>query len=175
MEIYLLESAIYIASPALIIWLLARYWPRFSRVRRLAYTCWLVSLSPVLLGSVPIAMVVLGQGQTIPSGQYIAQGDKPLKISWYDPDLGGINCMAPCDVMATGEKVTEWRYGRTAACIPEWTRQRLTVVIPGLGRFQCLDTGGAIQEHDGYIWIDLLLHEPIIPFGTLIDEWYLEQ
>ena len=101
-------------------------------------------------------------------------GSKPLKISWYDPDLGGINCMAPCDQMATGVKVTEARYGRTAACIAEWTRARRVVVIPGLGRFTCLDTGGAIKDRGHYIWIDLLLHQPLVPFGTLIDDWYLE-
>ena len=97
---------------------------------------------------------------------------KPLKISWYDPQLGGINCMEPCDQMATGVKVTEDRYGKTAACIADWTGR--TVVIPGLGEFECLDRGGAIIEHEGYIWIDLLLHEPIVPFGTLIHEWQLK-
>ena len=97
---------------------------------------------------------------------------KPLKISWYDPQLGGINCMDPCDQMATGAKVTEERYGRTAACIREWTGR--TVVIAGLGEFECLDRGGAIIEHEGYIWIDLLLHEPLVPFGTLVHEWELK-
>ena len=97
---------------------------------------------------------------------------KPLKISWYDPILGGINCDHDCSVMATGVKVTEDRYGRTAACIQEWTGR--TVVIEGLGEFKCLDRGGAIVEHEGYIWIDLLLHEPLVPFGTLEYEWYLK-
>lgn len=97
---------------------------------------------------------------------------KPLKISWYDPALGGINCMEPCDQMATGVKVTEDRYGNTAACIADWTGR--TVVIAGLGEFECLDRGGAIIEHEGYIWIDLLLHEPIVPFGTLVHEWELK-
>ena len=98
--------------------------------------------------------------------------NKPLKISWYDPALGGINCMDPCDQMATGVKVTEDRYGRTAACIREWTGR--TVVIEGLGEFECLDRGGAIVEHESYIWIDLLLHEPLVPFGTLEHNWYLK-
>lgn len=100
--------------------------------------------------------------------------DTPLKISWYDPALGGINCAEPCDTMATDTKVTEARYGRTAACIAEWTAERRIVVIPGLGEFECLDRGGAIVQKNGYIWIDLLLHEPLVPFGTLIDDWYLK-
>lgn len=97
---------------------------------------------------------------------------KPLKISWYDPILGGINCDSDCSTMATGAKVTEERYGNTAACIREWTGR--TVVIEGLGEFECLDRGGAIVEHEGYIWIDLLLHEPLVPFGTLEHNWYLK-
>lgn len=104
--------------------------------------------------------------------QATSRQTKPLKISWYDPQLGGINCMEPCDQMATGVKVTEDRYGRTAACIREWTGR--TVVIEGLGEFECLDRGGAIIEHEGYIWIDLLLHEPLVPFGTLEYNWYLK-
>jgi len=98
--------------------------------------------------------------------------EKPLKISWYDPILGGINCDSDCSTMATGTKVTEERYGNTAACIREWTGK--TVVIEGLGEFECLDRGGAIIEHEGYIWIDLLLHEPLVPFGTLEYNWQLK-
>lgn len=98
-----------------------------------------------------------------------SKGNKPLKISWYDPLLGGVNCDHDCTTMATGVKVTEDRYGRTAACIREWTGR--TVIIPGLGAFECLDRGGAIVEHDGFIWIDLLLHEPLVPFGTLVYEY----
>jgi hypothetical protein len=104
--------------------------------------------------------------------QATSRQTKPLKISWYDPILGGVNCDSDCSTMATGAKVTEDRYGRTAACIREWAGK--TVVIAGLGEFECLDRGGAIIEHEGYIWIDLLLHEPMVPFGTLIYEWELK-
>ena len=97
------------------------------------------------------------------------QNGKPLKISWYDPLLGGVNCDHDCSTMATGTKVTEDRYGRTAACIRDWTGK--TVVIPELGTFECLDRGGAIVEHSEYIWIDLLLHEPLVPFGSLVYEY----
>lgn len=104
----------------------------------------------------------------------ITTSDKPLKISWYDPLLGGINCDSDCTTMASGVKVTEDRYGNTAACLREWIGQ--TVVIPGIGEFKCLDTGGAIIEHPDYIYIDLLLHEPLpnAPWGTMIYDWSLE-
>lgn len=101
--------------------------------------------------------------------QNSSKGGKPLKISWYDPLLGGVNCDHDCTTMTTGVKVTPDRYGRTAACIREWTGR--TVFIPELGTFECLDRGGAIVERDGYIWIDLLLHEPLVPFGTLVYEY----
>lgn len=99
---------------------------------------------------------------------------KPLKISWYDPALGGINCDHDCTTMASGVKVTEDRYGNTAACLREWLGA--WVVIPGIGEFQCLDTGGAIIEHPTFIYIDLLLHEPLpnAPWGTMVDDWSLE-
>lgn len=104
----------------------------------------------------------------------ITTNDKPLKISWYDPSLGGINCMEPCNIMASGVEVTEDRYGNTAACLKEW--MGAYVVIPGIGEFRCLDTGGAIIEHPTFIYIDLLLHEslPNAPFGTMIYDWSLE-
>ena len=107
-----------------------------------------------------------------PSG--IPTASKPLKISWYDPLLGGINCDSDCTTMASGTKVTEDRYGRSAACIAGWMGK--TVVIEGLGEFTCLDRGGAINEHAEFIWIDLLLHEPFpeAPFGTLIHNWQLK-
>lgn len=100
-----------------------------------------------------------------------AKQDKPLKISWYDPALGGVNCDHDCSTMASGVKVTPDRYGNTAACIRAWMGK--TVVIEGIGRFTCLDTGGAIVEHPGFIWIDLMLKEPVVPFGTLVYEWEL--
>jgi len=148
-----------------------------------ALLAWLLSIMPlcfvVTIGVVEFSAAVPDQPYGVVKAAGIpeasgVQAEKPLKISWYDPDLGGINCMEPCDQMATGVKVTEARYGRTAACIPEWTAARRVVVIPGLGRFECLDTGGAIKEHGDYIWIDLLLHEPMVPFGSLVDGWYLE-
>lgn len=99
---------------------------------------------------------------------------KPLRISWYDPRRGGVNCDSDCTTMSTGTKVTPERYGRTAACIKPWTDARKTVVIPGLGEFQCLDRGGAIKEHGDFIWIDLLLETPLVPFGSYQEEWYLK-
>lgn len=100
--------------------------------------------------------------------------DKPLRISWYDPKLGGINCDHDCTTMASGVKVTPDRYGNTAACVREW--MGAWIVMPGIGEFQCLDTGGAIIEHPTFIYIDLLLHEPLpnAPFGTMVHNWYLE-
>lgn len=99
--------------------------------------------------------------------------EKPLKISWYDPALGGINCDSDCTTMASGVKVTPDRYGRTAACIRPWLGK--TVVIAGLGEFECLDTGGAIVEHSTYIWIDIMATRDTAPqFGQYIYNWSLK-
>ena len=98
------------------------------------------------------------------------RGDTHLKISIYDPNLGGVNCAEPCGMMASGELVADW-WGRAAACpmdVPFWT----VIHIDGVGDFTCLDRGGAIVRGDGFMWVDLLLHQSdfgkVPAFGTLL-------
>ena len=77
-----------------------------------------------------------------------------VKMSWYNPALGGPNCLTfvngECiSRMASGERWQDW-LGRAAACPPSWpfwTQIRL----PGGEEFFCLDRGGAILHGaDGF-------------------------
>ena len=155
---------LFLTPPITALWI-----KRKSRLLALAIMfTWLVSVCPVMI-TVAITVIQLSNTKPIQTASVSTPGSKPLKVSWYDPDLGGINCMHPCNQMASGTIVTEWRYGKTAACVPEWMYKR--VVIDGLGTFDCLDTGGAIKEHPDFIWIDLLLHSPRVPFGTLVYDY----
>lgn len=179
-------------APLLVAWWAHKKNAQFRRARGLTLVVlvWAIALVPLWWALLETAVyaaqaqpyslaisapVVYGQPDSSAApGETAVSGSKPLKISWYDPALGGINCDHDCSTMASGVKVTPDRYGITAACIAQWTRARRVVVIPGVGRFECLDTGGAIQEHPGYIWIDLMLAAPAVPFGTLVYDWYLE-
>lgn len=106
------------------------------------------------------------------------RGNTHLKISIYDPNLGGVNCADPCGMMASGELVADW-WGRAAACpadIPFWT----VIHIEEVGDFTCLDRGGAIVRGADFMWVDLLLHqhdfETVPVFGTLLPPqmWAIE-
>jgi len=70
--------------------------------------------------------------------------------------------------MASGERWEDW-YGRAAACpkeLPFWTN----IVLPGGESFYCLDRGGRIvTSADGTMWIDLLVRDAPVPFGTVIE------
>lgn len=103
------------------------------------------------------------------------EGRKPLYVTHYDPVLGGINCMAPCNQFGTGEVITEGHYydGRqgAAACIERWRGH--VVTIEGLGRFVCKDTGGLIVEKPDRIHIDILSHHPV-PNG-LYHNWSISR
>lgn len=71
-------------------------------------------------------------------------------ITEYAPELGGINCLAPCDLTAYLEPI---RYGETAACgpsIPYGTQ----VYIESVGWRTCLDRGGAIDDQE----VDIATH-----------------
>lgn len=166
-----------IAWPLLLIWQLHRrsaFWRR-ARLTRLAIGLWLLMLLPtcqIAAGALLTAAQV--QPYMMELSENAVPGAKPLRVSWYNPALGGVNCDHDCSRMASGVFVTADRYGRTAACVPEWTKARRVVVIPSLGRFDCLDTGGAIREYPGYIWIDLMLSAPAVPFGALVYDWHLE-
>ncbi|MCB8988960.1 MAG: hypothetical protein H6661_14560, partial [Ardenticatenaceae bacterium] len=110
-----------------------------------------------------------------------------LRVSHYDPSLGGTNCDSDCSTMASGQKVSAWVGGQNgifaAACPPEWpfgTRFEL------MGKtYQCQDHGGWIQTRrpgefdpamggftakETYHWVDLL-DTPPVPHGTLVYDW----
>jgi len=95
-----------------------------------------------------------------------------LRMSYYDPGLGGINCDNDCTTMASGEKVAAWTLGQNgiyaAACpqeIPMGTKIRVNEIT-----FKCLDRGSYINCYDigdydpamrsnatlQYCWIDTL-------------------
>lgn len=106
----------------------------------------------------------LDEGQGIPHPRREPDRLVTVKVSWYDPELGGINCSAPCDRTANGSYVPDW-YHKGAACVPSWPMG--TVFEVGGYRFQCIDRGGAIQEvRPGVYWVDMLLHQPIFPPGS---------
>ena len=115
--------------------------------------------------------------------------DYPLRLSYYDPSLGGINCDHDCTTMASGDKVAAWVNGRNgvyaAACPREWNwRHGARFSVSGL-QFECRDTGGWINcytpgEYDpamksvaaqDYCWVDLMIPSPIAPYGTLTTNW----
>ncbi|RMG89620.1 MAG: hypothetical protein D6706_21025, partial [Chloroflexi bacterium] len=90
---------------------------------------------------------------------------KPLKISTYDPAEGGINCDHDCSVLADGTQFDVSLYWNTAACPADWIGR--TVAINGIGTFKCRDTGGAIKEHEDFIWIDLMIPSAERPPQTM--------
>ncbi len=55
---------------------------------------------------------------------YSPQSSLPLRISHYDPKLGGINCDSDCSTMASGDNTWSWAGGKNgvyaAACPREW-------------------------------------------------------
>lgn len=101
----------------------------------------------------------------------------PAVVMVYDPALGGINCDSDCTTIATGPLLPEM-YGTVAACHPDLLYKR--ILIPTIGEFDCLDTGGSIRvnynehfERDA-IYFDILydLVTEIPPWaGMLINNW----
>ena len=116
--------------------------------------------------------------------------DYPLRISWYDPSLGGTNCDHDCTTMASGDKVASWIGGRggvfAAACPRSdgWhhgQRFELDGVV-----YECRDTGGWINCYQpgmydpalrrdadmAYCWVDLL-NGSQYQYGSLAYDWRL--
>lgn len=109
-----------------------------------------------------------------------------LRMSHYDPSLGGVNCDNDCSTMASGDKVSEWALGKdgmfAAACPQEWpfgTKLRVNGTT-----FVCRDTGGYINcyntgDYDpamkntaqsNYCWIDTLGSFGY-GYGDLVSDW----
>jgi len=108
-----------------------------------------------------------------------------ILITAYDPALGGTNCVDPCGQMATGYWWTEADYydgiDGVAACPTDWLGH--TIDIKHLGKFRCLDTGGAIQRfvpnsyYDQLVThVDILCKNPMDQSWNywLTDDWVLE-
>ena len=115
-------------------------------------------------------------------------GSYPLRISWYDPSLGGTNCDHDCTTMASGDKVASWIGGRggvyAAACPRSdgWHHGK-RFVLDGV-TYECRDTGGWIncyqpgmydpalkrQADMAYCWVDLL-NGSQYTYGSLAYDW----
>jgi hypothetical protein len=99
-----------------------------------------------------------------------------VKISHYDPNLGGTNCArwedGGCTAhMANGEPWEKY-FGQnnTIACPPELPFD--TRINFGGDAYTCRDRGGAIIiTGEGYYWIDILAESVPYKYGELKDAW----
>lgn len=100
-----------------------------------------------------------------------------VKISRYDPTLGGTNCFrwvnGYCQSpMANGER-WEDKFGWAAACSPEWPFG--TIFEIGDRRWSCKDRGGKIKQVRANVyWVDMLSHIAEYPYGheTIASVWF---
>lgn len=87
-------------------------------------------------------------------------------LTWYNPNLGGMNCDRSCAHMAAGHRVEDW-WGRALACPQEFPLGTVFEIRGsrwGLadGDFICLDRGGGVTVlQDGTVVLDLLRTSPI--------------
>lgn len=94
-----------------------------------------------------------------------------VKVSHYNPSLGGVNCFSfvngECvSKMSSGLRWQEWM-DKAIACpstLPFWTR----IVVDGR-EWICLDRGGAIVMVGDVYWIDQLTTTPEYRFGTVVE------
>lgn len=125
-------------------------------------------------GSLPGARPLSEQPSATPATASAAVGDLPILLTWYNPQLGGINCDSDCSTMADGLGWGVGDYGRVAACLPDWLGGYVTV---GGYRLKCRDTGGAIvvefNEHYGrwVIHVDVLSQSAIPCNYCLYEDW----
>jgi len=101
-----------------------------------------------------------------------------VKISHYDPSLGGVNCArfinGECvSKMANGERWQDYYYSNDTIACPSELPFDTVLVIFGK-EYTCRDRGGAIVENGGVYWIDILGKDAIVPFGTIVDAYIKE-
>ena len=97
----------------------------------------------------------------------IEADELPIRASWYNPSLGGVNCMEPCAMLGDGTPVNDG-YGTMAACPMGWYGNYLHV--DGLPTVQCRDHGGAIHP----TWYEELGQWAIVIDYLLPDaEWFI--
>ena len=108
-------------------------------------------------------------GQAVPHPRREADELVTIKISRYDPQLGGTNCFrwgnGTClSPMANGER-WETNYEIAIACPGAWPFG--TLVEIGWRLWICKDRGGAIIENrPGVFWVDQLTTKTYYSFGT---------
>lgn len=99
-----------------------------------------------------------------------SNGEKILiKISHYNPFVGGVNCLTFVDgecisTMANGERWQDWM-GKAIAC-PHQLPFETRIVIDGK-EWICKDRGNLIVFDSYAYWIDQLTENPEYDFGTL--------
>lgn len=102
--------------------------------------------------------------------------------STYDPDKGGINCLPPCNVTASGALVSEW-WNKGAAC-PNELPFGTVVTLPGGEEVKCIDRFNQTHRiglpwHPSYnqlvsklmpdkdaFWLDVLAKDSPVAYGT---------
>lgn len=95
--------------------------------------------------------------------------------SYYWPPLGGINCdtnpdgSPECEYTASGALVSDW-IGNGCAC-PASVPFGSDIYIRELDiHLTCIDRGGLIYvDGFGRYWIDQLIEQPLIPYGSQIN------
>jgi len=97
-----------------------------------------------------------------------------VKISHYNPSLGGVNCArwanGEClSKMSNGERWQEyWGENDTIAC-PFELSFGTVIWVDGI-EYTCRDRGGAIVvTYEGYYWIDILAERVPYKYGELRD------
>lgn len=107
----------------------------------------------------PILQPACPQGGLVPHPCREPDNLRIVRISRYDPSLGGVNCFrwgnGTClSPLANGER-WEHQFEQVAACAPEWPFG--TIFEIGDHRWVCKDRGGKIvQSPAGVYWVDLL-------------------
>lgn len=86
----------------------------------------------------------------------------PAVVTFYSPELGGINCDHDCSTIATGT-LEDWMYGEYMACHEDMLGMYVT--FEGIGTWRCMDTGPAITVawsryyNSTVLFFDALMHE----------------
>ena len=81
---------------------------------------------------------------------YLSEDALPLRASWYNPELGGINCQEPCGQLGDGGAVADG-FGKTIACPPDWYGREID--FGWIGSRQCRDSGEAIKPTCGFVFV----------------------
>jgi hypothetical protein len=108
---------------------------------------------------------------------YLPPTSYPLKMTLYDPVLGGWNCDDDCTTVATG-KFYDSMYKQAASCPIQLLGN--TINIDHLGKnYICVDTGPAVKptywKDHCITWLDVVwpLHREPLPDWTYweFDNW----